>query len=166
MSLYAAATLLGLLAVVQSSILTRVDVSALHPDLMLLTVAAWALQRGSREGIVWGFCGGLALDVTSGAPFGLNALAFSLAGYLAGLGEARVFRTNFVLPALIIAGLTVLVFAAQCAYVLIAGRGLALDTAIISVLAPSLALNLITSPIVFRPIRWLSGSYGHEPLQW
>lgn len=166
MSPYAAVTLLGLVAVLQSSILTRVDASTLHPDVMLLTITAWALQRGSREGVVWGFFGGLALDALSGTPLGVNASIFSLAGYLAGLGEARVFRTNFVLPALIIAGLTVLVFAAQCAYVFISGHTLALETAVISVLAPSLVLNLLTSPIIFRPIRWLSRSYGHEQLRW
>ncbi|MBI5878942.1 MAG: rod shape-determining protein MreD [Chloroflexi bacterium] len=166
MSLYAAVALLGLLAILQSSILTRVDPSTLHPDVMLLTIVAWALQRGSREGLVWGFFGGLALDVVSGVPLGLNALVLTAAGYLAGLGEARVFRTNFVLPVLIIAALTVVVFAAHCAYLLLSGNALALDSAIISILAPSLVLNLIASPLVFRPIRWLSRSYGREQLRW
>src|SRR5512143_234247 len=107
MSLYATVALLGLLAVVQSSVLTRVDPSTLHPNLMLLAVIAWALQRGSREGLTWGFVGGLALDVVSGVPLGLNALILTAAGYLAGLGEARIFRTNFILPVLIIAALTI-----------------------------------------------------------
>ncbi len=166
MSLYAIVALLGLLAVVQSSLLTRVDPSTLHPNLMLLTVIAWALQRGSREGLTWGFIGGLALDIVSGVPLGLNALVLTAAGYLAGLGEARVFRTNFILPILIIAALTVFTYGAEFAYLLLSGRSAPIEEAALYVLAPSLVLNLIASPLVFRPIAWLSRSIGREQLQW
>lgn len=166
MSAYATVALLGLLAVVQSSLLTRVDPSGLHPNLMLLAVVAWALQRGSREGLTWGFIGGLALDVVSGVPLGLNALILTAAGYLAGLGEARIFRTNFILPVLIIAALTVGAYAAGFAYLILSGRAVPVDESALYVLAPSLVLNLIASPLVFRPIAWLSHSLGHEKLEW
>src|SRR5438270_1734485 len=103
---YATISLLGLIAVVQSSLLARFAAPGCQPNMMLLTVIAWSLQRGSREGMVWGFTGGLVLDLLTNTPFGMNALLLSLAGFFAGLGEARVFRTNYLLPLFIIVAIS------------------------------------------------------------
>ena len=163
MSLYAAVALLGIIAIVQSSVLARLDATAVHPNLMLLTVMAWSLLRGSREGLVWGFAGGLALDLLSGGPLGLNAFLLTLAGYASGFGEARVFRGNALLPALIIVGVTVALFALTVVALAFTGRAVPLADTLWQVLAPSLTLNLIASPLVYRAMRWLSHQVGGEP---
>jgi rod shape-determining protein MreD len=73
----------------------------LKPDLVLLVVVCWAMLHGSMEGMLWGFVGGLAVDLLSGGPFGEHMLVFTLLGFLLGMGDRSLFRGN---PFLTIAG--------------------------------------------------------------
>ena len=56
------------------------------PDLVLVVVVALALTGGPMEGVLGGFCAGLALDVAPPATHlvGQYALVFCLVGYAAG----------------------------------------------------------------------------------
>jgi rod shape-determining protein MreD len=163
---YATISLLGLIAVAQASILTRLTAGGWYPNLMLLSVIAWSLQRGSREGMVWGFAGGLAIDLLSNTPFGMNALLLTLAGFFAGLGEARVFRANFLLPIFIIVAITLGYFVAQSILFQIIGRPWPWLEITVSIVLPGVVFNLLVSPLVFRPLRWLSRHTGREQLRW
>ena len=163
---YAAISLLGLIAVAQSALLARLSPNGWYPNLMLLSVIAWSLQRGPREGLSWGFVGGLALDLLSGAPLGLNALLLTICGYLAGLGESRIFRTNFILPIVFVFTMTIGYWVVQVLILQLAGTPLPWLETGAWVMLPTLALNLVFSPLVFRPLRWLSHHTGREQLRW
>jgi len=163
---YAAISLLGLIAVTQSAVLARISPNGWYPNLMLLSVIAWSLQRGPREGMTWGFVGGIALDFLSGAPLGLNAMLLTICGYLAGLGESRIFRTNFILPIVFVIAMTIGYYVLQVVILQFVGTPLPWLETIAWVLLPALGLNLVFSPVVFRPLRWLSRHTGREQLRW
>ena len=65
-----------------------------RPDLVLVVVLAWAMLRGSIEGAIVGFLGGMLLDSVTYTPFGINTALFGLIGYCAGLPEVNVYRGN------------------------------------------------------------------------
>jgi rod shape-determining protein MreD len=65
-----------------------------RPDFPLVVVLAWAMLRGSAEGAVVGFIGGVLLDSVTYTPFGLNSALLGIAGYLTGLPQANVYRGN------------------------------------------------------------------------
>ncbi len=50
----------------------------------------------------WGFLGGVALDLLSGGPFGTAALALVLVAFCASAGASGVFRSNALLPVVIV----------------------------------------------------------------
>lgn len=69
------------------------------PDLVVVLVVAWALFRGPVAGAVAGLAGGWVVDLVppGGQPLGAHALAYALAGFVAGrfrhegpVGAARV----------------------------------------------------------------------------
>ena len=163
---YATIALLGLVAIVQSTVLTRADSSGLYVQLMLLVVISWSLLRGSREGMLWGFIGGLALDLLSAVPLGLNAGLLTLAGYAAGWGEAKVFRANLLLPVFIVAAITLAYAISQALLLQVLGHPVPWVPWFVRVVLPTLLLNLLVSPVVYRPLRWLSQHTGQEKLQW
>ncbi len=66
-----------------------------RPDFSLVVVLAWAMLRGSNEGAVVGFVGGLLLDSVSYTQFGLGGALMGVLGYLIGLPEANAYRGNF-----------------------------------------------------------------------
>lgn len=66
-----------------------------RPDFSLVVVLSWAMLRGSNEGAVVGFIGGLLLDSVSYTQFGIHAALLGLLGYAVGLPEANAYRGNF-----------------------------------------------------------------------
>ncbi|MBV9354039.1 MAG: rod shape-determining protein MreD [Chloroflexi bacterium] len=94
MRLVIALGLLLLAALVQSQIGPALPLLGGRPDLPLVFVLAWAVQRGANEGAIVGFIAGLLLDSVGYTPFGLNAALLGSAGYVTGLPEANVYRGN------------------------------------------------------------------------
>jgi rod shape-determining protein MreD len=122
---------------------------------MLLVVISWRILRGTDEGLLWAFIGGLLLDILSGAPFGVFTISLVLTSLLSGLWEVNVFRTTFILP------LTTISFATFLYYLLIlfllrmVGWPIALGEAIFKVILPSTFFNAFLTPLVYKAMRWL-----------
>lgn len=94
MRLLIAAGLLLLAALLQSLVGPSMPLVRGRPDFPLVIVLAWAMLRGSNEGAIVGFLGGVLLDSVSYTRFGLNAALLGVAGYVTGLPEVNVYRGN------------------------------------------------------------------------
>lgn len=73
---YAAIPLMGLLAILQASVLPRLAIAGVVPQLTFVVAVAWGLLRGMDEGLVWAFIAGIWVDLFSVTPLGLSSLAF------------------------------------------------------------------------------------------
>ena len=80
-ALGAAVVLTALLA--QTGVLSRLPGPT--PELLLLVVLAFAVAEGPTSGVVTGFIAGLLVDVSAPGELGRVALAYALAGYVAGV---------------------------------------------------------------------------------
>ena len=89
-------------ALLQAAFFPAVGLVRARPELVVTVVAIWAVLRGVREALPWAFTGGLLLDLFSHGPFGTAALALVLVAFCSSVGEASVFRTNFLLPTIIV----------------------------------------------------------------
>ncbi len=89
-----AAGLLLVAALLQSVVGTSLPVIGGRPDFVLVVVLAWAMLRGSIEGAIVGFLGGVLLDSVAYTPFGVESALLGLAGYLTGLPEVNAYRGN------------------------------------------------------------------------
>jgi rod shape-determining protein MreD len=94
--------LLFICALVQASLLPSLGLATVRPDIVLQCVVIWAVLRGVREALPWAFVGGLLLDLFSAGPFGTAALAMVLVAFCSSAGQFSVFRSNFLLPVLIV----------------------------------------------------------------
>ncbi len=90
--------LLPLLALVQTSLSSHLLVAGTLPNLMLIFVVNWGILRGPDEGMLWGFMGGLCLDVFSSWPIGTNTVALVLVTSVVSLGGGTFIRTHTLLP--------------------------------------------------------------------
>jgi rod shape-determining protein MreD len=89
-----AAALLAFAALLQSVLGPSLPLVRGRPDLVLVIVLAWSMLRGSVEGAVVGFLGGMLLDSVTYTPFGMNTALFGLIGYFSGLPEVNAYRGN------------------------------------------------------------------------
>jgi len=133
---------------------------------MLLIVLVWAFVRNVDEGLVWGFIGGLVIDLLSGGPLGATALALSAAALLAGqrwgqeLGP-QVVRLLFVTFVGVL--FYHLVLLAALAWT---GHTVNLGFSLLSVAGPSALLNMILAPFVRPPLVWLERRSKREGVRY
>ena len=105
--------LIGLLLVLlQFTLLNLLTIRGIKPDLIVLFIISRALMEGPTAGMIWGFFFGLLLDTISGGLTGLGALAYSLAGFLAGkLGPGTALsRLRYLSIVAVSTSVTLLVF--------------------------------------------------------
>ena len=146
--------LLGLVVVFQSAVLSRMRLLNGTVDLMLLVLAAWAVQGNVRNAWLWAIVGGLIAGLASALPFGVL-----LGGYLATVGLALLLRRWFnkapILALLIVifAGTLMIQGASFVAVVLIQGGLLPLGQVINLIVLPSLLMNLLLCIPLFLVIR-------------
>jgi rod shape-determining protein MreD len=86
--------------VLQRTGVGQVTIDGVHPDLVMLMVAAIGVWRGREVGAVSGFFAGLVVDTFLTTPFGISALVYTVVGYLAGEIERRDDEPAFALKIL------------------------------------------------------------------
>ena len=92
--------MLGAAAIFQVVVVPKLTVRGVYPDLVLLLVIAKSLIAGGRSAVMWGFVGGLWMDVLSGGPMGASSLALMATALLTGIGHNAIFRRNFFVPSI------------------------------------------------------------------
>ena len=145
--------LLTVIGLLQATVIARLKVWGVFPDLPLLMVVGWGLLRGRREGLLWGFVAGIVVDLFSGAPFGAATLSLMAVGFLAGLGESNVFR-NIVLPLVVIVAATLLYDLAFLLVVQVSGLRVEWVDSLLHVIVPSAILNSLCAPLILGGM-WL-----------
>jgi rod shape-determining protein MreD len=150
--------LLGLVLVVliQATVVARIRVLGASPNLLLVSTIAWGLLFNVREGVIWGFAGGLGLDLITGTPLGTSSLAAMTACLLTELSRNRVFANNLWWPMVVVALATpvygwIVLLTQQL-------RGLPVDWvgSTVRVIGPEMVLNVATMVVVYPVLRALT----------
>ena len=139
----------------QSVWLSQVSLWGARPDLMLLVVLVWTAVRGLDEGLIWGFIGGLVIDLLSGGALGVQVLSLLAVAFLAGQGWAEGLGSPLVrmlLLALLCGMAYHLVLLVALAWT---GREVDWGFSMLQVAGPSVLLNMVLTPFVWQPLAWL-----------
>lgn len=92
------ALLLGASLLLQSTLLRRVAVGGVRPDLTFVVLIFVSIRRGPMVGQLGGFAVGIAEDLVSLAPLGYHALLRATTGYLYGLFLGNVYVDPILIP--------------------------------------------------------------------
>lgn len=158
-----AAVLLFVAAVLQVSVFSQLHVWDAVPQLLLVTLVALALLRGSVAGAVGGFVAGLLVDSATLGEFGLNALVLTLAGYWIGRYGETTGRDRFHAPFLSVAVTTVLYSLGLLLVHFVLGDS-APAGSVLGGLAPGIAMNLVLTAPVYALVRRLLRPLDHGDL--
>jgi len=140
-----AALLLLLLAPIQVSVVSSLEVAEGHPDAILVLLVAIALLRGPIFGSLAGFWAGLAIDVASLGVLGLSSLLLTLVGYWSGrLGEVTS-RSSAHVPLVAVALATLGYGLGSLVVRFMLGTAIPASQFFVAVLLPTLALNVLLS---------------------
>jgi rod shape-determining protein MreD len=153
-----AGVLLFVAAILQVSILDRIVIVHATPDLLLVTLVAVSLLRGSLFGAVGGFFAGLVVDTADLGMLGLTSLLLTIAGYWIGRYGETTGRDRAHAPFVSVAVVTAMVAIGQLVLHFMVGDHVSARLVLLDALVPGIVLNLIlTAPVyglcrrLFRP---------------
>ena len=147
-----AAVLLFVAAILQVSIFTQVRVLGGVPDLVLVTLVAVSLLRGSVLGAAGGFFAGLLVDTATLGQLGLTSLVLTLAGYWIGRYGETTGRDRAHAPFTSVAVITVLFSVGVLLVHFVLGER-APAGAVFRGILPAIVLNLILTAPVYALVR-------------
>ena len=143
--------------VLQSSIVSTIEIRGGTPDLVLVTLVAIALLRGAIWGAAAGFAAGLLLDTASLARLGETSLLLTVAGYWIGRYGETTGRDRTHAPVLSVAVVTVLYAVGALALHVMLGDPVDAGMVLVGALIPGVALNLLLTFPVYALVRRIIG---------
>ena len=145
--------LVFLAGILQVTIFSDIDILSGYPDVVLLTLVAIALLRGSIYGAGAGFAAGLLDDTANLATLGVTSLLLTLAGYWIGRYGETTGRDRAHAPFVSVAVATILVqFGALFLHYML-GDQVSARTVLVEALPPKVALNLLLTLPVYALVR-------------
>ena len=147
-------------AMLQTVIVSSLVVGGGTPDLLLVVVVSLGLIRGSVAGAVFGFVGGVIVDLVTLDTLGITSLVLTLAGFWAGryvetTGRDRLAPLVAVGTITLVAGL----FGFVLHYML--GEEVVARHALVTALIPALALNILLALPVHALVKGTVGEGTH-----
>lgn len=157
MNYYLLIPLLGVLALLQTTLVPALQVFNAVPNLVLLAVVGYTMEYGSQRGLIWAFIGGLWLDLLSGTPLGTSAIALLIVVAVIGLLSASLFRGHALIVALggLLAG--VLYGLITVGILSLLGRQTQWLEVIVGVILPNAVYDAILLPLLYPGVRWIGG---------
>jgi len=162
--IYIGAVILFIASLVQSVILPQAVPLPARPEVVVMIVVAVCLVEGLHDAIIWGFIGGLLLDLMSGPalPMGTNALLLVLVALLASLGHADPFRSQVFVPLAIVFIATIFYHVMIMLLAFVLGQQVPFFDNLLRVALPSAVLNTILMPVAYMALLWLSERVGRR----
>jgi rod shape-determining protein MreD len=150
-----AAAVVFVAAMLQVVVVSSLAIGAGAPDLLLVSVVALGLLRGSVPGAVFGFTAGLIVDTLTLETLGITSLVLTLAGFWAGRWAETTGRGRRLAPLIAVGVITVLAAAFALVLHYMLGDDVVARVALVSVLVPTLIANLVLAYPVYLLVRAL-----------
>ena len=148
--------LLALIVIAQSAIIPGFSLLAGYADVLLVVLAALALQDGVSTSLHWALLGGLMISLVSHLPWFIYLSGYLGVVLLARLLQRRVWQVPLLAMFTVTFLGTVLMHLLTYSYLVIYGGALSFSDAMGLVTLPSLLLNLLIAIPLFGMMRDLA----------
>jgi hypothetical protein len=148
--------LLGLAVILQSSIVSQVGLLSGYADLILVMLAAWALQERVDSAWHWVFLASLMVGFVTRMPWPVVAFGYSMLVFAAQILQRRVWQAPLLAMFSVVFFGTLIMNLASFAYLRLAGTPLALGEVLGVITLPSLLLNMLIAIPIHALIRDLA----------
>lgn len=165
MTLLLGLPLLAVAAVVQSSLVAHFHFYGGTLDLVCLMALGWTVAGDWEGGLLWGFFGGLFLDLLSGGPLGLNALALVILTYAASLTEGRLWRSHILLPLALAAISTFGLHFISLLGLTVLGQTVNWSVSLLRITLPAAVLNTFVMFPLYSLLRWVQAVVQPAPVK-
>jgi rod shape-determining protein MreD len=148
--------LLGLAIILQSSIVSQVRLISGYADLMLLILAAWALQERVKSAWHWAVVACVLIGFVSGMPWPVVAIGYLGVIFMAQILQRRVWQAPLLAMFSVIFIGTLFIHLVSFAVLRVTGTPLVFGDVVGLITLPSLLLNMLFSIPIYALMRDLS----------
>lgn len=135
--------LIALAVILQSAVVSRMTLLSGYADLLLILLAAWALQAQVRSAWHWALAAALMVGYVTRLPWPVTAAGYFVVVFIAQLLQRRIWQAPLLaMFSVTIAG-TLLMHLMSYAALVFGGSPIPLGDALGFVTLPSLLLNLL-----------------------
>lgn len=165
MALLIAIPILGSLAILQSSVISRFTLLHGTADLVMLTIIAWALQKRVQTAWQWSIIGGLAMNITSAVPLGVPVISYAVTTGMALVLRRRVWQVP-ILAMFVVTFIGTLITQGITLFVLrLTGSNIDIIQALNIVTLPSILLNLLFAIPIYALVSELANWLYPEEIE-
>jgi rod shape-determining protein MreD len=143
MATFIAIPILTSLMILQSGVVSRIPLLHGTPDLLLLAIIAWALQKKVQTAWHWCIIGGILFSLVSALPFGAALLGYLLATGIALLLRQQVWQAPILAMLVAILLGTFISHSVSLIALRVIGDPIPVLPALNLIILPSIFLNLI-----------------------
>jgi rod shape-determining protein MreD len=158
--------LLGLAIILQSSIIGQVRLLSGYADLLLLILAAWALQERVKSAWHWAIVACLLIGFVSSMPWPVVVIGYLGVIFMAQILQRRVWQAPLLAMFSVIFMGTIFIHLVSFVVLRVLGTPLLFDDVISLITLPSLLLNMLFSIPVYALMRdlarWVYPFEEHE----
>jgi rod shape-determining protein MreD len=148
--------LFGLLAILQSAIVSRLPLLHGTADILLIVIIAWALQERVRNAWQWALIAGLIFGYVSAINIAIPVIGYLVAAGLALLLRQRIWQVPVLAMLAITFVGTLFVNVLTALFLSITGTPLPLFDTLNLIILPSLLLNLLLAIPIYALVKDLS----------
>ncbi len=156
---------LGFMVILQSALVRQVTLLQGSADIVMLMVAAWALQRSVRRSWVWVLAAALMMGYLSALPWAVWLLGYGGVGALAAFLRRKGWEAPILGLFLVTIAGTLLVQGLTWSALWLVGTPIPLWAAFRRVMLPSILLNLLVVIPIYALANDLAAWVFPEPLE-
>ncbi len=145
--------LIAVLVIIQTSIISRLNISYGSADLVMVFLIAWILCENRRSGIWWAVAAGFFMSYISAVPFYSYLIGYVLIGLICMEVKKRMWNIPLIIMIVITFLGTVIYLMISFATISFFYSSLPLIESIEKIVLPSAAINMVISIPVFVIIR-------------
>ena len=149
--------LLALAVILQSTIVSQFSLLAGYADLILVMLAAWALQKGVTTAFQWAFLASIMISTISHMPWLVTLIGYIGVVLLAVLLQKRIWQAPLLAMFTVTFLGTLFMHVLSYLYLRFSGDPLPFGDSFGLITLPSLLLNLLISIPMYALMRDLAG---------
>jgi len=157
--------ILGVLVIVQSSIFSRIPLLQGTPDLVLLAILAWALQKKVDTAWQWCIIGSLMVTLVSALPLGAVFVGYGIATAIALALRRRIWQIPLLAMFIVTFLGTVIINGVSLLALWLTGNPVPVLESLNLITLPGILLNLLLAIPAYGLLNELAGWIYPEELE-
>jgi cell shape-determining protein MreD len=153
MGIVIAFPILLILIILQTTLVSQVTLLSGCADLVLLWLAAWALQKQVKSAWIWTILAGIAMAFVSAIPWYVPLISYAVITFFARAINKRIWQSPLLMMFMVTILGSILINGLSYMALAVSGVSIPFRTGLVQVIIPSTLINLLLALPMFSLVK-------------